>query len=310
MKLKDVLSRIRFSTNTTDDLSGKTVQSLFTNQSIIQQLKFALDKYASFTKALESTWSTQAWRTTALVTAPPQILRSKGLRFLFIYNKGLRYPLIEKDPNTIYANFYVQNIVGIPAWFLYFDNEIHLFPINNLEPSVSTILTALSPTDTQITLATDITLALKDGRVTIGNEKILYKYKTGTTLFQCTRGIEDTIAEEHNAGDTITENNVHMLYYKMHWSFDVPNSDKIDAVWANKEMEIHDQHIEVICDYVAYKLLMKIDRERAEAYKINFDEWLENAKYDIQKGRTDINKTDDVRDGFWFERQSNPYPMI
>ena len=308
MKYKDVIERIRFATNSTHDLSGKAAQPYFSNHNINIQLKFALDKYASYTHAIEGFYSTQAKTTGEVIQMPDDLIRSQGIRYIFIYNKGLRYPLLEKDPNNVFSNFPVQNITGIPGWYLHWANEVTLYPINNLDPSVTALLNDISATDTQIELATDVSLAAKQGRVTIENEKICYGWKTGTTLYNCQRGVEGTTASSHLRTTTVTENNTIILYRKLHWSFDVPkNSDRVDAVWADKEMEIPDEHIEVICDNVSYKLLAKVSPDRADFYKMDFDKWLEEAKYQIQKGRSEITKTDEVRNGFWSERDTSAY---
>ena len=66
-------------------------------------------------------------------------------------------------------------------------------------------------------------------------------------------------------------------------------------------MEVDDVHMEVITDYTAYKLLSKVDTQRAAVYKVNFNEWLVLAKQDIQKGRSDINKGAMIREPYDWE---------
>lgn len=310
MKLKEVISIIRFNTSTTDDLSGKSVQNLFTNSSIVQQLKIALDRYASHTKALEKVYSSQAYSESNVVAAPPDIIRGQGLRFLFVYNKGLRYPVLEKDANNIYGTFYVQNVSGIPGWFLYWGNQIQLFPTNSLDPATSTLASDISTSDSTIELADDITLALRNGSVTIGDEKITYEVKSGTTLSGCTRGAEDTVAAPHNKFDVVTENNVVILYRGLHWCAKVSKDDRIDAVYADKDMDVPDEYIPTITDYASYMLLSKVSPDRAAHYKMNYDEWLEEIKYQIQKGRSDIKKTDEVRGSYFFELEESPYRYL
>jgi len=309
MKLKDVISAIRFNTSTTDDLSGKAAQSLFTNKTIIQQLGYALDAYASFTKGIEGIYSTQVINTQSSVTPPSDILNSQGLRFIFIYTNGLRYPIIEQDPNNIYANFYTQNIKGIPGWFLYWGNKIDLFPMNSSNPLTSTLTESISESDTTIVLNDVISLATQNGRITIGSEKIEYKNREGTILTGCIRGVEDTIPASHLINSTVTENNCHMLYYKLHWKATVYSDDKVDDIYALRDMEVPDEHLDTIITYTSYKLLMKIpsQRELASAYRVDFEAWLRSAKHDVQKGRTCIVNAGDVRDPFWFENNQSPY---
>ena len=52
--------------------------------------------------------------------------------------------------------------------------------------------------------------------------------------------------------------------------------DTIKEEVLSKKMLIVDEHIEIICDYASYKLLSKVDAERASYYKVNFDEWLQD----------------------------------
>jgi len=246
---------------------------------------------------------------------PPDVLRSRGVRFVMIYNKGLRYPLIEKDPNNVYGNFYVQNISGIPGWFLYWGDTvkdiIQVFPTNSVAPITATLAQTISATDTTINLVEQTNLPLRNGRITIGSEKILYRVLDGTQLQECTRGMEDTTAAEHFASETVLENNCHVMYRKLHWKAQVGPSPeyRIDDIYANKKMEIPDEHIEAITDWTSYKLLKKIPSQQAlaETYKIDFEKWLEEAKWDIAKGRTEIQKTDDVRDQYWFESEETAY---
>lgn len=307
MKFKDVLSIIRFNTSTTDDLSGKTAQNLFTNQSINQQLGLVLDKYASFTKAIESIWSAQAVNTANVITAPPDVIRNKGVRFAVVFNKGIRYPLIEKDQNNIYGTFYVQNIVGIPRWFEYFANEIRLYPTNSQNPITTTLATDITKTDTTITLTDTVQLPPRNGRITIGSEKIYYASMTGNVLSDCIRGSEGTVAVAHDQNDIVTENNIHIYYRKLHWKAVVPSDNKIDEIYADREMELPDEHVQTVTDYTSYLLLNKVDPTRAQAYKVNFDEWLQEVKYQVDRGRSEIQKTDDVRDQLFFEIEESPF---
>ena len=315
MLFKDVIAKIRFNTSTTDDLSGNTNQPLFNNAALVSQLNFSLDRYANYTKAIEAVYSTQADNEINSLAAPSDILRSQGIRFLMVYNKGLRYPLIQKDPNNVYGNFYVQNISGIPGWFLYWGDEvqdtIQLYPTNSVAPIEANLSQSISATSTTINLVQTTNLPLRNGRITIGSEKILYRVLSGTQLQNCTRGVEGTVAAPHDASSLVLENNCHMLYRKLHWKAVVGPAPEyaIDPIYANREMEIPDEHIEAITDWTSYKLLKKIPSQSAlaETYKIDFEKWLGEAKYDIQKGRSEIQKTDDVRDQYWFESEETAY---
>ena len=65
----------------------------------------------------------------------------------------------------------------------------------------------------------------------------------------------------------------------------------------------------MICDYASYKLLSKVDAQRAAYYKVNFEEWLKEAKRDIVKGRSRVTKTNGIREPFEFEKLSAYWGM-
>ena len=125
-----------------------------------------------------------------------------------------------------------------------------------------------------------------DGRITIGNEKILYTNKTATQLNGCTRGIEGTTALSHSTNDNVIENNFILYYRKKHFEILVDNNDLITNL--NSEMEICDEHIEPIVNMVAYKLLLKVDAQRAVPYKIDSDRFFQKAKMEITSGYSDV----------------------
>lgn len=307
MKLKDVIKRIRFATSTTDDLSGKTVQPLFSNASIVQQLKFALDKYASYTKALEAIWSTPVAAGQNMITMPPLILRTEGIRFINIFLAGRIYPLQDRDINRVFGNFPVPGITGVPNWLLLWETLGYLYPEISVGGLSGALAADISPIATTITLQAAVGLPVRCGRITIDDEKIFYASRSGANLIGCRRGVEDTLPAEHLQNAVVQENNMHIFYHKLHWEPVVLSDDRIDDDYANKEMEVCDEHLEIICNDTSYKLLKKVDQEKADAYKVDFDKWLETAKADIRKGRARITKVDDVRDPFLFEQSDMPY---
>ena len=107
----------------------------------------------------------------------------------------------------------------------------------------------------------------------------------------------------------IGKNNVWLYYYSLHFDIPVNPDDTIKQEILNKKMMLVDEHIEIICDYASYKLLSKVDAQRASYYKVNFDEWLRQAKRDIIKGRSRVTKTGYIREPFEFEKESAYWGM-
>lgn len=304
--LKELVDQITFNISETTDLNNKAANALFSNSNIIKQLKFALDKYSSHTLAYERIWSAQASTSDNVISAPPRIIRSQGIKFMMLFHNGFKFPMVDKDHSNVYNAFPVDNISGISTWFLYWGKLLQVFSKNSLDPLSSTLASEISDIDTTITLTDTIALPLYNGRISIGSEKIYFKRRTNNILYECERGAEDTTAASHSQLATVTENNLHIFYYSLYEVPDIPSDDRLTLADKNRDYDIPEEHIEPICDYATWKLLSKIDPGRAGFYKFNWDEWLEEAKFQIAKGRSIVTQTDDVRDPFYFE-QDVPY---
>lgn len=301
--VKDVIDRIRFYTATENDLIGKSANELFSNKNIVATLKFALDDYAKTTKALQAIYSTSIPAQVAVVDEPPFILRSEGMRFVVWFINGYAYPINEQNLNNTYANF-PSPIQGLPKWFGYWNDTITFYPQNGNGYLRTEVAEDIKITDTVINVENTSGFAPKNGRITIGNEKIKYEYKDATHFYNCTRGIEDTEIAEHSIGDVVKENNVWFYYHRLHFDIPVNPDDSIREDILNKKLLLVDEHVEIICDYACYKLLSKVDAERASHYKRDFNEWLLQAKRDIVKGRSRVQKTGWIREPYQFEEQS------
>lgn len=300
MKVRDLLDRIKFACASPSDLAGKSVHPLFSNKNITQQLKFALDRYANFTKAFEDYYSWCVSPTTPAVEAPKDILRTGGLRFLVWYINGYAYPLNAASVNTTFGNYPVS-LQGLPKWFLYWKDRINFFPQNS-NGFQKTVLTA--PLDFHgdvIKVESTNGFPQFHGRIQTDCEVIEYERKTETTFEGLKRGQNDTKRCRHNAGAMLIEHNVVAYYYRLHWGIDVNEDDVIDDLTLNREMMVSDDHLEIIADYTTFRLLQKIDAQRAAAYKVNFDEWLPQAKYEISKGRSDVTNMSEIRPAYTFE---------
>lgn len=306
--VRDVIERIRFNTATNNDLIGKSANELFSNKNIVATLKFALDDYAKHTKALQTIYSLPVDRDVAVMNEPPYILRSEGIRFFVWFINGYAYPINEQNLNNTYANF-PSPIQGLPKWFSYWNDTITFYPQNGNGYNCTPLTDDVGINDTVIQVANTSGFAPKNGRFTIDNEKISYEYKDDTHFYNCTRGIEDTEVTTHDYGTCVQENNVWIYYHRLHFDIPVNPDDTIREDILNKNMLIVDEHIEIICDYASYKLLSKIDAERASYYKVNFNEWLRQAKRDIVKGRSRVQKTGWIREPYQFETDSAYWGM-
>ena len=306
MLVKDFLDIIYDSVGTQQDYLNKSVSPLFTNARICRQLKFALDKYASYTHALEEYYSLPVASDVASIILPEKITRCEGIRFIIWFINGYAYPVMVKNLNNTWGNFPVP-VQGLPRWANIWQNAINFYPQNSNGFNITTLLSNLSAVSTTVHVVSTAAFTAKNGRFTIGDEKIQYEYKDDTTFYNCTRGVEDTIPINYVTGEVINENNVWVYYSRLHFDIMPNSSDVISPEILNKEMLVADDHLEVIADYTTYKLLNKIDTQRANNYKINFDEWIDKIKAQLNRGRARITKTGEIRDSYMFETPTPIY---
>lgn len=285
MLVSEVISRINLALGEPDDLTGKAINSLFSNKRIVEHLQNALDQYASITKGIESVYSAPVYKNRRNVNAPSDAIRSKAYKSAVITHNNLSTTLTYKDLEYV-SKFYSNQYSGFPNVFNVWDKQIRIYPQIDTDP-ISTILTNnINATATTINIDSGGNLPDLDGRVTIGNEKILYQNRTTTQLNDCVRGIEGTTASSHSANTDVIENNFILHYRKKHFKILVDNNDLITNL--DLEMEVCDEHIEPIVNMVAYKLLLKVDAERALPYKIDSDRFFQQAKIDITAGYSDV----------------------
>ena len=285
MLVSDVISRINLALGEPDDLTGKSINSLFTNKRIVEHLQNALDQYASITKGIENVYSLAVYKDRRKITPPNDAIRSGAYKTAIIMHNNLSTTLKYKDVDYV-SRFYSNQYNGFPNVFNVWNNEIRIYPQIDTDPISTTLSNNITATDTTINVASSGNLPDMDGRITIGNEKILYTNKTATQLNGCTRGIEGTTASSHSTNDNVIENNFILYYRKKHFEILVDNNDLITNF--NSEMEICDEHIEPIVNMVAYKLLLKVDAQRAVPYKIDSDRFFQKAKMEITSGYSDV----------------------
>lgn len=305
MKVKKVLEAIEFNISTLNDLSGKSINRIFSDKDIVRQLNFSLLRYSSETLALEGIHTFTLDTKIQYAAIPELALRSRTYRMIVVYVQGVQYVLDIANLNNIQA-YFPYSFQGLPNWVLPWADKLYFFPTNGTSFAQTTLFSTITDEDTTITVSDASALPLQSGYVTIGTEKVSYNYRTGNVFYQCVRGAESTTAEAHSAGDAVIENNCHIFYFKRH--FEIPVSDKgvVDKTTLDREMEVCDEHIQVITDYASYKLLSKTDASRAAAYKVDFDEWLIKVSANIKQGRSKITNTGNIRAPYMTE-QKVPY---
>jgi hypothetical protein len=303
MKIVEALDIIRFNTSTQNDLSNKNLNDLYTDRNIIRQFKYALDKYAKYTKAIEDIFSFPLITTTEWVDLPPLALRSQSYSMVYVWLGDTKYLL--GDPGLTAQNHTMsyQTVNGIPIWFVPWKDKAYINPSANSTYNTTTLNGAISATATTITLTSASNFLQYNGRITIGSEKITYRYRTSNVLYGCVRGEEQTTAASHLDLATVNENNMWIFYRRLHTEI---TDDK--RTWDN-ELDIPDEHVEMVTDYTSYKLLSKIDSTRASFYKVNFDEWLKEVKSSIIIGRNNFPKVGKIRSPYQQETGQSNYSL-
>ena len=217
MLVSDVVSRINLALGEPDDLTGKAINSLFSNKRIVEHLQNALDQYASITKGIENIYSSAVYKNKRKVNGPSDAIRSEAYRTAVITHNNLSTQLEFKDLNYV-NKFYNNQYSGFPRVFNIWNNEIRIYPQIDTDPVSTTLSNNINATATTINIASGGNLPDLDGRISIGNEKILYENRTTTQLNGCVRGIEGTTASSHNTGDAVIENNFILYYRKKHFT--------------------------------------------------------------------------------------------
>lgn len=303
MLLRDAIYNIKFNTSTVNQLNGKGTNAIFNERQIVSKLTQALDKYAAKTKAIEAIHSFPLGVNTKFVDAPPLALRSETYRMMIVYIDQRAYPLMVPNMNTT-VSYFPYEISGVPRFILPWQDLLIFYPTDSNSYNTTTLTYPIDKTQTEITLDSVGGLIQKNGRLTIDEEVIRYQYITDTTLYGCTRGMQDTIAATHIKGAAVNENNCYLFYYKKHWRIPVESDDFIAPEYLNREMEVCDEHMELITDYTAAKLNPKVDVEKARFYEDNFDKFInESAEY-IRRGRNKMSRGRDISTQFMWETQS------
>ena len=295
MLVNEALRRLRFNTGTLSDVTGKSANQLFTNQAILDQLQTQLDSYANITKAIEDTYSFGFNKSTPFIKAPDLALRSEAYKFILVIIQGRYFPADMASFAQAYNNFPIRNVSGITNWFLPWGHKgsesfLFAFPMISTNPNATTLTSAIAATDTTIPVASTAGMITNEGRITIGNEKILYSYVDTTHFYGCQRGVEGTTAVNHLNSTAVTENNVFLFYSRRHTNIQIAHPDIIPASILNFTIEVNDEHMEGILKATTFDLMLKVDREKAADFKVDAEKLYAQYRIDIRKGRSRISQ--------------------
>ena len=156
----------------------------------------------------------------------------------------------------------------------------------------TTLTTTINSTDTTIVVASAVGLPAT-GFVQIGTETIGYGYITGSTLYGCTRGQNNTTAASHTAGDSVYVQNLPSItvwptpdnsttYQFVYWR--MRRID--DAGGGVNTMDVPFRFLPCMVAGLAYYLALKVPNgaQRLEILKSQYDEaWEYAATEDREK---------------------------
>ena len=156
----------------------------------------------------------------------------------------------------------------------------------------TTLATTISSTDTTIVVTSAVGLPAT-GFVQIGTETIGYGYITGSTLYNCTRGQNNTTAASHTAGDSVYVQNLPSItvwptpdnsttYQFVYWR--MRRID--DAGGGVNTMDVPFRFLPCMVAGLAYYLALKVPNgaQRLEILKSQYDEaWELAATEDREK---------------------------
>jgi hypothetical protein len=311
VNIREVLRRINFKIGNLDNIQGKAINNIMPYRYIVDELNSQLRQYANITKAIQDVYSFPLESNMPFVKAPELALRSKGYKYIYVISRGTIFPCDIRNQRDVYPIFRYSPINGITNWIMPWNEGknqfLALFPTNNVARQLKKLTTSISKDDTTIYLDSTDGLIARNGRVTIGDEKIVYEQATSAVLYGCVRGAEDTEAVNHIQGEDVRENNVVVFYSRLPKSIIVHDDNIVPEDILNRELEIIEEHLEGIIKATAYNLLVKLDPERAGIYKIDFDALYVQYKDDISKGYSRIRQGTNIRMPFDMNEGGVPY---
>lgn len=303
MDLNSALLRIKFKIGSMDDINSKAVNPLISTSNLLYELNAQMIHYAVKTRGIHDIFSLGVTTNDQFISGPQYALRSQAYRFALLIVNGYLQPLDIRGQNDVTSIYRFSPLRGIGSWLSVInevnDQRIYFHPMPGISYHTTTLSSGITSSDTTIPVASTASFIATGGRITIGSEKIMYEYKDATNFYGCVRGLELTTAASHSSSVTVSENNLIINYSRMPVPLTITDTPSPTAL--NAELEIVDDHIEGLCDVVAYNLLIKIDPQRAVAYKIDGEKLFEQYKMDIAKGHGKTRAGTNVRDPFMSE---------
>jgi hypothetical protein len=286
MILSDVLNRIKFKIGSNDDIASKAINPLVSTSNILYELNAQTKTYAHVTRGIRDVFSTSITTNDQFLNAPTYALRSGAYNFALMISRGLMTAVDIRGQRDVTNYYRVTPLRGIGSWLMIYNEgnvqRIYLYPMSGTTYNATTLSTGITASDTTIPVVSTSGFLYTGGRITIGTEKILYQYKDTTNFYGCVRGLELSTAAVHVTSDAVKENNLVINYCRLPVPFTV--TDTPSAGQLATELEVVEDHIEGLCDIVAYSLLSKVSPERAKMYKVDGMALLEQYKVDINRG--------------------------
>ena len=283
-----------------DDIQSRAVNPLVSTSNILYELNAQMKAYAIKTKGIRDVYSVGVTSNDQFIDAPQYALRSEAYQFAYLITRGWINPIDIRGQRDTLSIFRVTPIRSVGSWLMIYNEgnvqRIYLYPMAGTSYNTTTLTSSISAVDTTIPVSSTASFISTGGRLTIDNEVMLYEYRDATNFYGCVRGLELSTATTHAQNAEVDENNLIINYARLPVPLTVtdnPTSPQLAA-----ELEIVEDHIEGLCDIVAYNLLIKIDPARATAYKIDGEALFEQFKLDIGKGYNKMRSGVNVREPY------------
>jgi hypothetical protein len=311
MRVEEAVRRITFKIGTLDDVGGKAINQLVYNRVIIDELNTNLNDYAAFTKGIKDVYTFPLNTNEPFVSGPPLALRSESYEFIYIIVNGTIFPIDMRGKQDALNNFRYRPIQGITNWVMPWGQGkgqfLSVFPMNGTTPVKVHLNADINPSDTTIPVSSTNGFINNEGRFTIGEEKVLFKYKDNTNFYGCTRGVEQTIPAFHTMNDLVTANNIVIYYSRLPIKIEMTDRNFIDPATLNREIEVVEEHMEGIIKKTAYEILIKVDPARSTPLKMDYAELFDTYKRDIRKGYYAGRQGTGIRDPFLTSESGIPW---
>jgi len=310
MNVREALRRCNFKIGTLDDTGGKAINNIVDQRNVVDELNTQLQQYANITKGIQDIYSFPLNAGQPFIDAPELALRSEAYYYAFIVSRGTIFPIDMRNPNDVYPIFRYNPQSGITSWFMPWGSGkkqfFSAFPMNNLTTLTTTTSALITSVATTIPVASTAGFMNNSGRITIGEEKIMYSSKDATNFYGCERGTEGTVAVEHSASSTVQENNVVLYYSRLPVKIIITDNNFISEATLGREIEVVEEHLEGIIKAVAYNILIKLDPTRATEYKQDYDVLYAQYARDIKKGYWRGRQGTNIREPY-FNESGTPY---